>query len=132
MANCLHCKTKLTGKQTMYCSVRCKMREHQTNTYASQQRRARRRKRELIKLKGGGCQLCGYNKNEAVLSFHHRDPTTKSFGIDTRRIGNNCWKVVLAEAEKCDLLCANCHLELHHPSCENKTASDYQSEAAQT
>lgn len=46
-----------------------------------------------------------------VLSFHHRDPSEKKFIIS----GNHCrkWEIVREELDKCDLLCANCHMELH-------------------
>lgn len=69
-----------------------------------------RRKLELVKMFGGACKLCGYNKYCGALEFHHRDPDLKLFGLGkiTRK-----WDDVVAEAAKCDLLCANCHRELH-------------------
>lgn len=58
-----------------------------------------------------GCARCG-EKDSRCLQFHHRDPATKSFTI-----GKNGWQkpieVVWAEAEKCDILCANCHMKEH-------------------
>lgn len=73
----------------------------------------RRRKviRETIEYKGGKCQCCGYDKCVEALDFHHIDPTTKEFGISdgsTRSL-----EKTKAEADKCILLCANCHRELH-------------------
>lgn len=91
------------------------MQAHQTNSYQSQQTRAYKRKLELVEAKGGKCQTCGYSKNLAALSFHHRDPSEKSFGIDARNISNRSMAAVLLEAEKCDLLCMNCHAEVHNP-----------------
>lgn len=76
-----------------------------------------RKKRRLIKkLKlithfGGACIVCGYNKCPAVLSFHHRDPEHKEFSISSRT--TESYEKLLKEAEKCDLLCTNCHGELH-------------------
>jgi predicted HNH restriction endonuclease len=61
---------------------------------------------------GGKCSRCGYNKYPEVLEFHHKDPTQKLFGIGQRGLTRS-WKRVQAEIEKCDLLCANCHRELH-------------------
>lgn len=55
--------------------------------------------------------MCGYKKCIRALSFHHRDPTTKQFGLEMRSIRGLGWESVLAEAEKCDLLCLNCHME---------------------
>ena len=49
----------------------------------------------------------------AALQFHHRDPETKAFGLTQQGIVKNSWEDVLVEAEKCDLVCANCHAEIH-------------------
>jgi hypothetical protein len=29
----------------------------------------------------GKCQICGYNKCNRALSFHHKDPNEKDFGL---------------------------------------------------
>ena len=72
-------------------------------------------KKKLIAMKGGGCEVCGYNKNLAALCFHHKDPKTKSFSIDARMLISTKWNKILKEANKCMLLCANCHAETHNP-----------------
>lgn len=90
------------------------------NRYLRQTQRGWLRKQHLIELKGGGCEKCGYNKCSRSLNFHHRDPKTKSFGIDLRTIGNRSWKIILDEFLKCDLLCANCHGEHHHEETDKK------------
>lgn len=61
---------------------------------------------------GGKCIKCGYNKYREVLEFHHRDPTQKEFGVGQNGLCRS-WERVKKETEKCDLLCANCHRELH-------------------
>lgn len=76
-------------------------------------------KQELIKLKGGCCQSCGYNRNFAALSFHHLNPDTKLFEIDARSLISKSKELILTEVSKCKLLCMNCHQELHHPSFNN-------------
>jgi hypothetical protein len=71
----------------------------------------RRKKIELIKYKGSKCIKCGvsYNgKNGAMFQFHHREPKDKLFQLGNQ-ITNHKWEIVLKEADKCDLLCANCH-----------------------
>jgi len=73
------------------------------------------RKLKAIELKGGCCEKCGYKKNFAALCFHHKDPSTKSFGIDARNIRMKKWNLILEELDKCSLLCHNCHAEEHHP-----------------
>lgn len=74
--------------------------------------RGRNRKQQLIDLKGGACQSCGYNKCMRAMTFHHRNPAEKKFEMTTREISGYSWENVLIEADKCDLLCANCHFEI--------------------
>ena len=74
------------------------------------------RKRKLVKLKGGMCQKCGYRRNLAALEFHHRERPLKTFNLDLRSLSNRKWAQLLRELEKCDLLCSNCHKELHNPA----------------
>ena len=83
--------------------------------YESQRNKALLRKYEAIRMKGGCCMLCGYNKNITALEFHHRDPTQKEAKLSGRELANNKWANILSELEKCDLLCSNCHSEVHHP-----------------
>jgi hypothetical protein len=73
----------------------------------------RRTKEALIAYKGGKCQECGYEKDcPSAYDFHHRDPSTKSFGIGAKGITRKL-EELKKEADKCDLLCCRCHAELH-------------------
>ena len=74
-------------------------------------RRKYDRKVKLIQMSGGRCIKCGYNKNIRGLSFHHRDPDKKEFGLNINSLGRN-WDSILKEFYKCDLLCLNCHAEV--------------------
>lgn len=66
--------------------------------------------KKAVEYKGGKCQICGYNKCFRALEFHHIDPKGKLFGVKS---GNTySWEKVRAEADKCVLLCANCHREV--------------------
>jgi hypothetical protein len=112
--NCIICQKPLSGLQTKFCSTNCKSKYHQSNTYECQLRRAEYRKSFLIEQKGGCCQKCGYNKSPCALCFHHRDPQLKRIPLDSRSLSNTKWSLILEEAEKCDLLCLNCHAELHY------------------
>lgn len=69
-------------------------------------------KRKLVQLFGVKCVKCGYDKSLAALSFHHKDPSIKEFTI-AGCAAVVAWEKVLEEAQKCELLCANCHMELH-------------------
>lgn len=114
---CIVCnEITLTGLQRKYCSNRCKGKSFTGNSYENQQKRAHMRKAKLISMSGGKCELCGYSKNTAALCFHHIDSTTKKFPLDARNCSNRRWKILLEEHKKCQLLCANCHLEVHNPS----------------
>lgn len=68
---------------------------------------------QYIKKAGGKCIYCGYSRYEGALDFHHRDPKEKAFALSVQNFGTR--KDLLdKEIEKCDLLCSNCHRELHH------------------
>ena len=77
------------------------------------------KRRDILKIKaveykGGKCEICGYDKNYAVLEFHHLDPSQKDFGISQN--GNTrSWEEIKTELDKCIMVCANCHRELHYP-----------------
>lgn len=69
-----------------------------------------------INLKGGKCEICNYNKCFSALDFHHVDPKNKSFGIATFRgslHSDESLERLKAELDKCVLVCANCHREIH-------------------
>lgn len=85
------------------------------NTQELQNGRGWYRKILLLERSGGGCEKCGYNENLSALSFHHIEPDKKSFTLDSRHLSNMSWSKILDEFEKCKLLCANCHREVHHP-----------------
>lgn len=111
--SCIACGKKLSGKQTKFCCANCKNKLHQS--YFAQKIRGLKRKFELIKLSGGKCSICGYNKNLAALTFHHKDFKDKDFKLDMRSLSNRKESSTLSEFKKCQLLCHNCHAELHNP-----------------
>lgn len=79
---------------------------------AAVQRKRYNLKHELILYKGGKCEICGYNKCDAALEFHHKNPDEKEFGIAYKGYTKSleeCKK----EVDKCILVCANCHREIH-------------------
>lgn len=118
-SHCLACDVELNSRQRKYCSRTCKCRyiNHSHQNYIAQQARGRERKLTLIRLRGGLCEVCGYNRNYAALEFHHSDPATKEFQLDLRSLSNRRWDSCLEEATKCLLLCSNCHAEIHNPGC---------------
>ena len=69
-------------------------------------------KEKAIQYKGGKCSICGYNKYVGALEFHHLNPNEKDFGIGQKGCTRS-WEKVREELDKCILVCANCHREIH-------------------
>lgn len=67
-------------------------------------------KRLLVEYKGGECEKCGYKKCIDALEFHHKDPNEKDFTISGKSWS---FERLKKEADKCILVCSNCHKEIH-------------------
>ncbi len=82
--------------------------------------RMRKIKTLMIEYKGGCCAKCGYKKYQGALEFHHLNPKEKDFSpshlkkykFDER---------MKSELDKCILVCANCHREIHHELKQKET-----------
>lgn len=66
---------------------------------------------KAVEYKGGKCEVCGYSKSMSALEFHHTDPNIKEKNI--ARYSTRQWEKVANELDKCILVCANCHREIH-------------------
>lgn len=74
-----------------------------------------KKKREYcINYAGKKCMICGYSRCVNALEFHHKDPSKKDFGISSTTITNKSVELLRNEIEKCILVCANCHREIHY------------------
>jgi len=73
------------------------------NAKKAKERRALLNEIKLAK----GCQECGYNKHPAALDFDHINDD-KEFTIGTSYASVSLERL-LAEVNKCQILCANCH-----------------------
>ena len=74
--------------------------------------RQRNLKKQMIEYKGGKCERCGYDRYYGALEFHHIDPDKKDFSLShLKRYSFN--QIIIDELDKCILLCANCHREIH-------------------
>jgi len=70
-------------------------------------------KQSAIGYKGGKCVMCGYNKCNSALEFHHTDPTQKD---KSQYKGLKTWlkfETLKPELDKCILVCCRCHREIH-------------------
>jgi transposase len=74
-------------------------------------RRRRKVKATLVDEAGGACRVCGYRANMRALHFHHVDPGEKRIEINAKGAALALDRL-RAEAQKCILLCSNCHAEV--------------------
>lgn len=115
--NCIACKSKLSGKQTKYCSIKCKNKTLNSTLqhYSAQKEKGFTRKKLLVKELGNKCSKCSYSKNYTALEFHHLNSNIKKFTLDMRSLSNRSLKSINSEVKKCILVCSNCHQEIHYP-----------------
>ena len=78
-----------------------------------------RTKQRLIEYKGGKCERCGYDKIQypRAFVFHHNDPSKKEMSLS--KVCRALEKLK-KEVDKCTLLCARCHAEIHDEADEKK------------
>lgn len=83
-------------------------------TFGSSERLAEQRGRwryqadVLDQLRSVPCADCGGRFAQCSMDFDHRDPSTKRQNV-MRLVGRAGIRTILAEAAKCDIVCANCH-----------------------
>lgn len=70
-------------------------------------RRRDTRRKLIIDLKNKPCLDCGKSYPSCCMDFDHRDPSQKKFNVGCMNYGST--RKLLAEAAKCDVVCANCH-----------------------
>lgn len=75
----------------------------------------RKRKHAMLQyLNKFSCSKCNCNKSESILEFHHIVPSTKLFNLQEYRGSHvNLSSEVKNELDKCEVLCRNCHMEVH-------------------
>ena len=98
--------------------------ERKIKNYKKVLTRRQKLKEMAVEYKGGKCVICGYDKCIWALEFHHRNPKERDFGISV--YNNLAWEKIKSEIEKCDLLCSNCHKELHHQNWDISPLPDKQ------
>lgn len=69
-------------------------------------------RQKAVEYKGGKCSRCAYDKCLEALEFHHLNPNEKDFSISEKGHSRS-WGRVKVELDKCIMLCANCHREVH-------------------
>ena len=95
------------------------------NYYARNKRKYKQAKKlkirqnrvELLLYKGGKCSICGLEydgTNAPMFDLHHRIPTEKEFNLGYTTFDRKKLEDIYKEAEKCDMVCSNCHRLLHN------------------
>lgn len=103
---CKYCGIEFTTTYSdkIYCSPICRDR--------AKSKFKRQRNKKLYAKHKIACAICGYNKSKIALDFHHLDPNGKEERISIL-IGKHSVAHIEEEINKCIVLCANCHRELH-------------------
>lgn len=77
----------------------------------------RNNKNVILSYKSNKCEICGYDKCNSALVFHHRDGLDKEF--DFGHLGKKFNSLqdltvnITKELDKCILVCSNCHRDIH-------------------
>lgn len=80
-------------------------------------------KRQCVQYLGGKCIVCNYNKNIQALIFHHINEEDKLFDLSGAHARS--WENIQKELDKCQLLCSNCHHELHEQRSKEKRQNKF-------
>jgi hypothetical protein len=100
--NCHRLRTRARHRQWL------SSRTPSTKPRTEQQRAHWRHSADLLdQLRSVPCADCGGRFAQCSMDFDHRDPATKVRSV-TRMIAGSIERM-LAEAAKCDIVCANCH-----------------------
>jgi len=71
------------------------------------------KKLRAIRLLGGACVRCGAD-DFRVLEFHHRAGRKKQNDTCVNYLRLCRWSDFWAEASKCEVICSNCHPQIHY------------------
>jgi hypothetical protein len=86
-----------------------RIRKNRKNDYLAERKRNKRKKEKLIDfLSDKCCTDCGITDSR-LLEFDHIDPQTKTKAVARLLSSGYGWERLLAEINKCEIVCANCH-----------------------
>lgn len=103
---CHNCHTKIHNS----------LRLLENKVQGKQSEKGQRIRRLLIEEKGSSCIKCHITGINDIFAFHHRVSEEKEFEIDARTCNGYKYERLVKEASKCDLMCHNCHMEIHYPN----------------
>lgn len=72
-------------------------------------------KEQAVSYKGGCCEVCKYSRCLQALEFHHKDRSQKEYSVSQKFMSDKGinFEDLKNELDKCALLCATCHREVH-------------------
>ena len=116
-SNLIKKRWSLIENEIKNCILLCKN-DHNKLHYDLNSNQDKKGKKLFLEYKGTNeCMICGYKDSIASLEFHHRNPIEKKLSIHKCYGGymslENIRKEFEDELNKCDVLCSNCHAELH-------------------
>jgi transposase len=83
------------------------------DVYRNWKRQIRKKRLDYLRgIFGDRCQVCGYDRSQRALNFHHVDEGAKQFNISGVKAESRMERL-LTEVSKCVLVCTNCHAEIH-------------------
>lgn len=104
-----HCRANgLGGEKT----EKLEDEERKSRNYERVKSHRQKVKEKAISYKGNHCEKCGYDKCSWAFDFHHLDKNKKDFTLSSCLTLS--WDKIKKELDKCIMICANCHRELHY------------------
>lgn len=99
-----------SGTLSKYIILRKRTKRNKSEETIVRKSYRKRIKEKAVLYKGGKCFICGYDKCNQAMDFHHLNPKEKEFTISG---GTRSFKNIKIEIDKCILVCRNCHSEIH-------------------
>lgn len=62
---------------------------------------------------GNKCCICGYDKCQSAMDYHHLDRNSKDGALSVAMRNGGAWSKIVNEAKKCIMVCCRCHREIH-------------------